>query len=175
MESLLEGLKRKVRDIIDFPKPGIVFKDITTLLSDAKAYQEAVDLFGNRYIDFNFNYVIGIEARGFIVGAALAYKLCKGVILVRKKGKLPGEKISATYELEYGTDILEIHKDAVKPGDKVIIVDDLLATGGTVKATIELVEKLGGEVLECGFLCELEFLKGREKLKGYNVFSLIKF
>ena len=171
----MENLKQKIRDIEDFPKPGIVFKDITTLLQDATAYQKAVDLFGNRYIDVDFKYIVGIEARGFIVGAALAYKLCKGVVVVRKKGKLPGEKISAEYELEYGTDILEIHKDAIKKGDKVIIVDDLLATGGTVKATIELVERLGGIVVECGFLCELEFLKGREKLKGYNVFSLLKF
>ncbi len=171
----MESLKKKIRNIVDFPKPGIVFKDITTLLSDAKSFQKAVDLFGNRYIDMDFKYVVGIEARGFIIGAALAYKLCKGVVLVRKKGKLPGEKISATYELEYGVDILEIHKDAIKPGDKVIIVDDLLATGGTVKATIQLIERLGGDVIECGFLCELPFLKGREKLKGYEVFSLIKF
>ncbi len=171
----MESLKQKIRDIEDFPKPGIVFKDITTLLQDATAYQKAVDLFGNRYIDVDFKYIVGIEARGFIVGAALAYKLCKGVVVVRKKGKLPGEKISAEYELEYGIDILEIHKDAIKKGDKVIIVDDLLATGGTVKATIELVERLGGIVVECGFLCELEFLKGRDKLKGYNVFSLLKF
>ena len=171
----METLKEKIRDIKDFPKPGIVFKDITTLLADPTGFQKAVDLFGNRYIDLDFKYVIGIEARGFVVGAALAYKLCKGVVLVRKKGKLPGEKISAEYELEYGTDVLEIHKDAIKPGDKVIIVDDLLATGGTVKATIELVERLGGIVMECGFLCELDFLKGRDKLKNYNVFSLIKF
>ena len=171
----METLKEKIRDIQDFPKPGIVFKDITTLLRDATAYQKAVDLFGNRYIDIDFKYIVGIEARGFVIGAALAYKLCKGVVLVRKKGKLPGDKISAEYELEYGTDILEIHKDAIKKGDKVIIIDDLLATGGTVKATIELVERLGGEVLECGFLCELEFLKGREKLQGYNVYSLLKF
>jgi len=171
----METLKKKIRDIVDFPKPGIVFKDITTLLSDPKSFQKAVDLFGNRYIDMDFKYIVGIEARGFIVGAALAYKLCKGVVLVRKKGKLPGEKISATYELEYGTDILEIHKDAIQPGDKVIIVDDLLATGGTVKATIQLIERLGGKVIECGFLCELPFLKGREKLRGYEVFSLIKF
>ena len=171
----METLKEKIRDIKDFPKPGIVFKDITTLLADPTGFQKAVDLFGNRYIDLDFKYVIGIEARGFVVGAALAYKLCKGVVLVRKKGKLPGEKISAEYELEYGTDVLEIHKDALKKGDKVLIVDDLLATGGTVKATIELIERLGGIVIECGFLCELKFLKGRDKLKGYNVFSLIKF
>ena len=171
----METLKKKIRDIKDFPKPGIVFKDITTLLQDATGFQKAVDLFGNRYIDVDFKYVVGIEARGFIIGAALAYKLCKGVVIVRKKGKLPGEKISAEYELEYGTDILEIHKDAIKPGDKVIIIDDLLATGGTVKATIELIERLGGIVIECGFLCELEFLKGRNKLNGYNVFSLLKF
>ena len=171
----METLKEMIRDIKDFPKPGIVFKDITTLLADPTGFQKAVDLFGNRYIDLDFKYVIGIEARGFVVGAALAYKLCKGVVLVRKKGKLPGEKISAEYELEYGTDVLEIHKDSIKKGDKVLIVDDLLATGGTVKATIELIERLGGIVIECGFLCELKFLKGRDKLKGYNVFSLIKF
>ncbi len=171
----MESLKEKIRDIVDFPKPGIVFKDITTLLLDAKAFQKAVDLFGNRYIDVDFKYIVGIEARGFVIGSAVAYKLCKGVVLVRKKGKLPGEKISTTYQLEYGEDVLEIHKDAIKKGDKVIIVDDLLATGGTVKATIELIERLGGIVVECGFLCELPFLKGREKLKGYEVFSLIQF
>ncbi len=171
----MENLKKKIRDIIDFPKPGIVFKDITTLLNDAAGFQKAVDLFGNRYINTDFKYIVGIEARGFLIGAALAYKLCKGIVLIRKKGKLPGEKITAEYELEYGKDILEIHKDAIKKGDKVIIVDDLLATGGTVRATIELVERLGGVVVECGFLCELEFLKGREKLKDYNVYSLLKF
>ena len=171
----MKTLKEIIRDIENFPKEGIVFKDITTLLADGEAFQKAVDMLSYRYIDKPIDKIIGIEARGFIVGSALAYKLCKGVVLVRKKGKLPYKTIQATYELEYGTDTLEIHIDAVKPGERVLIVDDLLATGGTVKAVAELIEKLKGEVVECCFLCELEFLKGREKLSNYNIYSLLNF
>jgi adenine phosphoribosyltransferase len=171
----MEGLINRIREIENFPKDGITFKDITTLLSDAEAFQKAVDMLSYRYFNKKIDKIVGIEARGFIVGAALAYKLCKGVVLVRKKGKLPYKTIQATYELEYGTDILELHIDAVKPNENILIVDDLLATGGTVKATVELIERLNGNVLECCFLCELEFLKGREKLKDYEVFSLLKF
>lgn len=171
----MNELIKKIRDIENFPKDGITFKDITTLLSDAESFQKAVDMLCYRYIDKKIDKIVGIEARGFIVGAALAYKLCKGVVLVRKKGKLPYKTIQASYELEYGTDILELHIDAIKPNENILLVDDLLATGGTVKAAAELIEKLNGNIFECCFLCELEFLKGRKKLENYNIFSLIKF
>jgi adenine phosphoribosyltransferase len=172
---MVEELKKIIRDIPDFPKKGIIFKDITTLLKDPYSFQRTVDLLGHRYIGKGIGTIIGVEARGFIVGAALAYKLGAGVILVRKPGKLPHKTISASYELEYGTDSLEIHEDAIGKGERVLIADDLLATGGTVSAVIELVEELGGKVIECAFLTELEFLKGREKLKPHKVFSLIKY
>ncbi len=171
----MNDLISKIRDVVDFPKKGITFKDITTLLADPEAFQKSVDMLSYRYLNKKIDKIVGIEARGFIIGAALAYKLCKGVVLVRKKGKLPYKTIQVTYELEYGTDTLELHIDAINKDDNVLIVDDVLATGGTVKATAELIEKLDGNVFECCFLCELEFLKGREKLSGYDVFSLIKF
>ncbi len=171
----MEDLKRTIRDIEDFPKPGVVFKDITTLLRDASSFNRVVDLMGHRYLDTQIDVVLGIEARGFIIGSALAYKLNKGVILVRKPGKLPHKTHSATYELEYGTDTLEIHQDAVEPGRKVLIADDVLATGGTVRAVADLVRRVGGEVVECAFLAELTFLKGREKLQDLPVFSLLQF
>jgi adenine phosphoribosyltransferase len=164
-----------IRDIVDFPKPGIVFKDITTLLRDASSFNRAVDLLGHRYLERPVDVVVGIEARGFIVGAALAYKLNKGVILVRKPGKLPYKTHSTTYDLEYGTDTLEIHQDAVEPGQRVLIADDVLATGGTVRAVIDLVRRMGGEVVECSFLAELTFLKGREKIPDTPVYSLLQF
>ena len=168
-------LKTKIRDIEDFPKPGIVFKDITTLLRDASSFNRAVDLLGHRYLDRPVDVVLGIEARGFIIGSALAYKLNRGVILVRKPGKLPYKTHSASYQLEYGTDTLEIHQDAIEPGQRVLIADDVLATGGTVRAVIDLVKQMGGEVVECVFLAELSFLNGREKIPDVSVFSLIKF
>lgn len=168
-------LKTKIRDIEDFPKPGIVFKDITTLLRDASSFNRAVDLLGHRYLDRPVDVVLGIEARGFIIGSALAYKLNRGVILVRKPGKLPYKTHSASYQLEYGTDTLEIHQDAIEPGQRVLIADDVLATGGTVRAVIDLVKQMGGEVVECTFLAELSFLNGREKIPDVSVFSLIKF
>ncbi len=171
----MESLKQKIRDIQDFPKPGVVFKDITTLLRDASSFNRAVDLLGHRYLDWTFDLVVGVEARGFVVGAALAYKLNKGVVLVRKPGKLPYKTHSADYALEYGTDSLEIHQDAVASGQRVLIVDDLLATGGTVGAVIDLVHRTGGQVVECAFLAELTFLGGREKLGAVPVYSLLQF
>ncbi|MDH3974353.1 MAG: adenine phosphoribosyltransferase [Deltaproteobacteria bacterium] len=171
----MEQLKKIIRDVPDFPKEGIVFKDITTLLADAKSFQRVVDLMSHRYIDKDIDLILGVEARGFIMGSALAYKLGKGVVLVRKPGKLPYKTYSTSYELEYGTDELHIHQDAIKKGQKVLIADDLLATGGTVKAVIELIEKMGGEIVECSFLAELEFLNGRDKLKPHEVYSLLKF
>ena len=171
----MEDLKKIIREIKDFPKPGIGFKDITTLLRDASSFNRAVDLMAHRYLEKEIDVVLGVEARGFIIGAALAYKLNKGVILVRKPGKLPHKTHAVTYDLEYGTDTLEIHQDAIKPGDRVLIADDLLATGGTVKAVVELIEKMGATVVECAFLAELSFLNGRDKLKGQKVYSLINF
>jgi adenine phosphoribosyltransferase len=171
----MESLKEKIRDIQDFPKPGIGFKDITTLLRDASSFNRVVDLMGHRYLEQNIDIVLGIEARGFIIGSALAYKLNRGVILVRKPGKLPYKTHSVSYDLEYGTDTLEIHQDAVEPGQRVLIADDVLATGGTVRAVADLVRKMGGEVVECAFLAELTFLEGRAKLPDVPVFSLLQF
>ncbi|NLM98085.1 MAG: adenine phosphoribosyltransferase [Halanaerobiaceae bacterium] len=167
-------LAKLVRDIPDFPKPGIVFKDLTTLWREGDAFHEAINRMVEHYQDYDFDYIVGIEARGFIIGAPMAVLMGKGFIPVRKPGKLPGETISISYDLEYGSNQIEIHKDALKRGEKVIIVDDLLATGGTIIAATKLVEELGGSVQGIGFLMELEFLKGREQLKGYDVFSLLK-
>lgn len=171
----MEDLKKIIRDVPDFPKKGILFKDITTLLADARSFQTAVDLLGHRYVDQDIDLVLGVEARGFIIGSALAYKLGKGVILVRKPGKLPHKTRKKTYQLEYGEDSLEIHLDAIKPGSRILLADDVLATGGTAKAVAELIEELRGHVVECAFLAELEFLDGRKKLAPHNVFSLVKF
>ena len=171
----MEELKSIIRDIPDFPKEGIVFKDITTLLSDGRNYHRMVDLIAHRYVGMQIDQIVGVEARGFILGAALAYKLGAGVTLVRKPGKLPSKTKSVSYELEYGTDTLEIHEDAFKPGDKVLIADDLLATGGTVAAVVELVESLGAEIVECCFMTELTFLSGRDRLPKDKVYSLLNF
>jgi adenine phosphoribosyltransferase len=171
----VDDLKRRIRDIPDFPKPGILFRDITPLLADGRAFSEAIDHIGERYRDKKVDVVVGVEARGFIMGAALAYKLHAGNILIRKSGKLPYKTHRTTYALEYGTDTLEIHQDAFKPGQRVLIADDLLATGGTVSAAVDLVKQLGGEIVELAFLIELTGLKGREKLKGYPVFSLLQY
>lgn len=169
------NLQHYIRDIPDFPSKGIVFKDITPLLKDPKVMKQAtdalIDLIGNQEI----NIVVGMESRGFFFGPILAARLNAGFVPVRKSGKLPGEKIQVTYDLEYGTDTLEIHKDAIKKGDKVLIHDDVLATGGTAKATCQLVESLKGEIVQCNFLMALDFLKGEEKLKGYEVRSLMQF
>lgn len=171
----IEGLKNKIRDIPDFPKAGILFKDITPLLSDPDAFREAMDLLGNRYQGEKIDSVVCVEARGFLIGSALAYKLNAGIIPVRKPGKLPYKTHRATYQLEYGTDTLEIHQDAIRPGQKILIADDLLATGGTTEAVANLVKRLEGEVVELAFLVELTFLEGRSRLKGHNIFSLIQF
>lgn len=171
----MEDLKQKIREIKDFPKPGIGFKDITTLLRDASSFNRAVDIMAHRYIDAKVDVVLGIEARGFIIGSALAYKLNKGVILVRKPGKLPYKTHSVSYDLEYGTDTLEIHQDAVEKGQRVLIADDVLATGGTVRAVIDLINSMGGSVVECAFLAELTFLEGRKKITDTPIYSLLKF
>jgi len=168
-------LKAKIRNVPDFPKEGIQFKDITTLLSDARSFQMAIDLIAHRYVGRKIDAVVGIEARGFIMGASLAYKLGYGVIIVRKPGKLPAETQRVTYKLEYGEDSLEIHKDAIHKGMKILIADDVLATGGTVKAVINLLERMGAEIVECSFLAELIGLGGREKIKPYDCFSLLTF
>ncbi|WP_408954823.1 adenine phosphoribosyltransferase [Natroniella sp. ANB-PHB2] len=167
------NLADKIRTIPDFPKEGIQFKDITTLLKDPESYQEAINQIAQRYQEVEIDYVVGIEARGFLVGSPLALELNKGFIPVRKQGKLPGDIIKTEYDLEYGSNTLELHKDAIEDGDKILVVDDLLATGGTVKATLDLIEELGGEVVEVAFLMELANLDGRERLKDYEVFSLI--
>jgi len=171
----MEELKKIIRDIPDFPKKGIIFKDITTLLQDAKSFQRMIDLLSHRHVGKHIDKVVGVEARGFIIGSALAYKLGAGIVLVRKPGKLPSETFSKTYQLEYGTDTLEIHKDAIKPGERVLIADDLLATGGTMCAVVDMVRSMGGEIVECCFMAELDFLKGREKLPKDKVFSLLNF
>lgn len=168
-------LEERIRDVPDFPKKGIIFKDITPLLKDTAAFKYVIDLLTERYHDKGVEVVVAMEARGFILGAPLAYKLGVAFVPVRKVGKLPAETVSAQYSLEYGVDSLEMHKDAILPGQKVLIVDDLLATGGTIAATIELVEKLGGEVIGIAFLIELTFLNGRQKLKDYQVMSLIQY
>lgn len=168
-------LKALVRDIPDFPKKGIIFKDITPLLKDPEALQFAVDELAELLKGTRLDQIVGIESRGFIFSPILAYKLKAGFVPVRKRGKLPAKTLRAAYALEYGEAEIEIHEDAILKGMKVAVVDDLLATGGTAQAAVRLVEKLGGEVVAVGFLVELAFLKGREKLPGYNVFSLIQY
>src|SRR5579871_244117 len=164
-----------IRDIPDFPQQGILFKDITPLLQDAAAFHAAMERLAAHYAGAGIEAVVGVESRGFILGAPLAYLLNCGFVPVRKFGKLPSQTASVEYALEYGTNVVEIHVDAIKPGQRVLIVDDLLATGGTVSAAIELVERLGGHVAGIAFLVELTFLKGRERLKGHDVFALIKY
>src|SRR5512146_96470 len=171
----MRALKKRIRNISDFPQKGIQFKDITTLLSDPASFQRAIDLMAHRHFAEGIDAVIGVEARGFIMGAAMAYKLGTGVVLVRKPGKLPFKTVSATYALEYGKDRLEIHADAIRKGMRVIVADDVLATGGAMEAVGGLLEGLGAEIVECCFLAELTALKGRDKLKGQKVFSLLKY
>jgi adenine phosphoribosyltransferase len=167
--------KKKIRNVADFPKPGIVFRDITTLLKDSKAFKAAVGQLAARYRRSRVDLVACVEARGFILGAALAYQLGVGFVPLRKPGKLPAAVEREEYALEYGTDVLEIHQDAVRKGQRVLIVDDLLATGGTARAAVRLVEKLGGRVVGLAFLVELSFLKGREKLGGQEVYALVTY
>ena len=168
-------LSSYIRVIEDFPKPGISFKDITTLLKDGQAYKVAIDALVDKVRELKADVIVGPEARGFLLGAPVAYALGIGFVPVRKPGKLPGETVSETYELEYGTDTLEVHADAILPGQRVAIVDDLLATGGTTSATVRLIEKTGAKVVGISFLIELSFLEGRKKLEDYDVFSLIKY
>ena len=170
-----DELRAKVREIPDFPKPGILFYDITTLLKDAAAYRASVDLMLAPYLDARIEVVVGMESRGFMFSGPMAYRLGAGLVPVRKLGKLPAETISVEYALEYGTNTLEIHRDAIVPGQRVLIVDDLLATGGTVKGTVELVERLQGDIVGLSFLVELSFLKGRDRLTERQVTSVIRY
>lgn len=168
-------LKNHIRDIPDFPKEGIIFKDITTLLKDPHAFKKSVDLLAKKFRKENVELIVGVEARGFIFGAALAYKLGIGFVPVRKKGKLPHKTRSVTYELEYGMDTLEIHEDAISPKTRVLIVDDLLATGGTIKAVTDLMKQQKATIAGVAFLVELKFLKGKNKLKDLEVYSVLKY
>ncbi len=175
MTQDIADIRQAIRDIPNFPKAGIVFKDITPLLSNGPLFGKTIDLLADRYREQRIDTVLGIESRGFIIGSALAYKLGAGFSVVRKPGKLPYETHRASYELEYGKDALEIHIDALPRNARVVIADDLIATGGTAAATAELVSKLGGTVVECAFVIELSFLKGREKLKPYGVYSILEY
>ena len=171
----MHHLKSLIREVPDFPKPGINFYDITTLLKDSKGFKDVIDSLSDHYRSTTIDVVLGIEARGFIIAPAVAYALGYGFIPVRKEKKLPGERARIEYALEYGKDVLEIHKDAVSPGQNVLIIDDVLATGGTAAAVAKLVEMLGGKVAGLGFILELDFLKGREKLAGHSVYSLLHY
>lgn len=175
METEIAEIRQAIRDIPNFPKPGVIFKDITPLLGNGRLFRRTIDLMADRYRSQAVDMVLGIESRGFIIGSALAYKLGAGFCIVRKPGKLPYETHRATYELEYGSDTLEVHRDGLQPHARVLIVDDLIATGGTAAAAAALVTKLDAQVLECSFVIELSFLKGREKLKPHWVFSLIRY
>jgi adenine phosphoribosyltransferase len=175
MTSEKTGLEKYIRSIPDWPKKGILFRDITPLLADTKAFSAAVDALCADFTKADVKYVAAVEARGFIFGAAVAQKLGAGFVPIRKKGKLPYETESVTYDLEYGTDTLEVHKDAVKEGDKVLMVDDLLATGGTMAAACQLIEKIGGQVAGITFLVELKELAGREKLGSYKISTVISY
>lgn len=168
-------LKDKIRDIENFPQEGVLFRDITTLLKDAEGMKEAIDQMTAKLEGVDFDLVLGPESRGFIFGMPVAYNMGKGFVPVRKKGKLPAEVVSKEYALEYGTATIEIHKDAIQPGQKVVIVDDLMATGGTAKAIVEMVEEMGAEVVAMVFLIELDFLEGRKVLPGYKIESVIHY
>jgi adenine phosphoribosyltransferase len=175
MAPVSAAIRQAIRDIPDFPRPGIVFKDITPLLANGQLFRQTIDALAERYQDQQIDTVLGIESRGFIIGSALAYRLGAGFSVVRKPGKLPYETHSTTYQLEYGTDKLEIHVDGLSKNARVVIADDLIATGGTAKATAELVTKLGGTVVECAFVIELAFLNGRDRLRPHGVFSLLRY
>jgi adenine phosphoribosyltransferase len=172
---MLEALQAKIRAIPNFPRPGIIFRDITPLLGDPQAFNLAINLLADRYIGSHIDRVVGIEARGFILGAALAYKLNTGLILVRKPGKLPAETLKEAYELEYGVDELEVHRDALTPGLRVVLVDDVIATGGTICAAINLIQRLQCEIVEVSFLIELCALQGRQRLQQHKIFSLLQY
>lgn len=169
------NLEEKIRNVNNFPKEGVVFKDITPLLADYQSVSKVLDVFAEALKNLKIDKVVGMESRGFFFGTLLAQRLQAGFIPVRKAGKLPFETLSETYDLEYGQDVLEIHADAIKEGENVLIHDDVLATGGTAEAVIKLVEKLGGNIIQLNFLIELSFLSGREKLGNYDVFSVLKY
>ena len=170
-----EYIKSKVRSIPNWPIKGVIFRDITTLLQDPKAFKEICQIFYNRYVNEKVDRIVGIDARGFLFGSVLAVELGIGFVPIRKKGKLPYKTISESYTLEYGEETIEIHEDAIDPGDRIVIIDDLMATGGTIAASAALVEKLGGEILECAFVIELPDLKGREKMGDRNLFAILEF
>lgn len=171
----MSDLEKYIRHVADFPRKGVGFKDITTLLKDGTAFRQSVDEISSKIAIKQIDKIVGIEARGFIFGAALAYRMNVGFVPVRKKGKLPARTVTQNYDLEYGTDSVEVHRDAIEAGENVLIIDDLLATGGTAAATAKLVEKLKGKIVAMAFLIELSFLKGREKLKAYEVISIIQY
>lgn len=171
----MHEVEKYIRSIKDFPEEGIIFRDITTVIQDPKGLKLAVDAMVDKVKNLDFDVVVGLEARGFIFGMPIAYLLGKSFVLVRKKGKLPCETISESYDLEYGKAEIEIHTDSIKPGQKVVLVDDLIATGGTIEAAIKLIERLGGKVVDCLFLVELAGLKGRERLSKYNVDSVVAY
>ncbi|MBI9089079.1 MAG: adenine phosphoribosyltransferase [Desulfobacterium sp.] len=168
-------IKSSIRSIPGWPIEGVIFRDITTLMQNPDTNRKATDIFFDRYKNMDIDKVVGIDARGFVFGAILAHQLHVGFIPVRKKGKLPHKTISESYSLEYGQDTLEIHEDAIKKGERVVIMDDLIATGGTIGATVKLVEKIGGSIVECAFVVELPDLNGREKLNGHKIFSIVEF
>jgi adenine phosphoribosyltransferase len=168
-------LYSKIRVVSDFPKPGVSFKDITTLLKDGAALRYVVDQMAERFAHSNVDVILGVESRGFLFGAPLAYKMGTGFVLVRKPGKLPSNILRASYELEYGSDSLEIHKDAIEPGQRVLLVDDLLATGGTMAAAAQLVKELKGEIAGFAFVVELSYLNGRDKLEDYDIMSMLRY
>ncbi len=171
----MEELKKKIREIPDFPKAGILFYDVTTLLKDADGLRQAIDLMVDPYVGAGIDKVVGIESRGFILAPAMAVRLGAGFVLVRKPGKLPAKTIEVAYDLEYGQDRIEVHEDAIEAGERVLIVDDLMATGGTAAACVELVRRLEGNLVGAAFLVELEFLQGRSKVPGVEIFSLLKY
>ena len=168
-------IKSKIREIPDWPKKGVNFKDITPLIEDGRIFKKIIDSLAKPYLNKKIGKIVGIDARGFLLAAALAYKLKTGMVIIRKEGKLPSKTVSRKYALEYGSNTIEMHKDSILPGERVILVDDVLATGGTMKATIDLVKKLKGRIIGIDFLIELSFLKGKAKLKGYNTRSLVKY
>ncbi len=172
---MTEDLKRQIRGVLDFPKKGIVFRDITTLLKDKEAFRRAIDLFYERYKNEKIDKVVSVESRGFIFGSVLAHRLGAGFVPIRKPGKLPADTIREEYQLEYGTDAMEIHEDAIASGERVLVHDDLLATGGTVLAACRLVERLGGKIVGLCFLIELSLLKGRDRLGNYDIYSIVNY
>ena len=174
-KAIYDYIKSKVRSIPDWPIKGVIFRDITTLLQDPKAFKAICSIFYNRYVNRKVDKIVGIDARGFLFGSVLSYELEIGFVPIRKKGKLPYKTISESYTLEYGEETIEIHEDAINRGERVVIIDDLMATGGTIAASAALVEKLGGDILECAFVIELPDLKGREKMQNRNCFSIIEF